>query len=332
MVKYNVSSLTNHICDGENCWVAAGRQRSTQQFSPSPNTINMKITRLDKNEYPKLLKQLRRLPTFLDMAGILPDDKHKFLCIIGSRRHSRYGQEVCSKLIRGLRGYPIVIVSGLALGIDSLAHRYALENNLKTVAFPGSGLSEYAMYPPTHLNLAKEIINRGGTLLSPFERDQIGTTWTFPVRNELMAAISHATLIIEARQGSGTLKTAEYALSLNREVLVVPGAINSDLSYGPHMLLRSGATPITQSSDILEALQLDSANNNQLKFDSSLFEKLSPEEMAVIKALEYSTLNSSALIETTGLTTSSFNTTISQLEIRGLIKVVGEEYSINSNV
>src|SRR6185369_12697192 len=117
----------------------------------------MEIQRLYPHQYPYLLKQISAPPKFLDCVGPMPPDDHKFLCVIGARRYSPYGQECCEKLISGLRGYPIVVVSGLAIGIDSIAHRAALKAGLKTIAFPGSGLSRHALYPVRHRMLAEEI-------------------------------------------------------------------------------------------------------------------------------------------------------------------------------
>ena len=208
-------------------------------------------------EYPLLLNRLDKVPEKLDIIGTLPSDDHKWLCIVGSRTHSEYGVEVCKEIIRGLAGYPIVIVSGLAIGIDSLAHEIALEVGLKIVVIPGSGLDDDTIYPQSHLELAKRIIDSGGTLISPYEPTQKATRWTFPVRNQLMAGLSHAVLVIEARKKSGTMITANAAGDINRDTLAVPGSIFSDLSSGPHELLRKGATAVTCAEDVLEALGFD---------------------------------------------------------------------------
>jgi DNA processing protein len=217
----------------------------------------MHINRITFNQYPLLLRQISNPPKFLDIAGAdIPIDEYKFLCIVGARNHSEYGEEVCKYLISGLKGYPIVIVSGLALGIDSIAHQSALETGLRTIAIPGSGLDESSIYPPTHINLAKKIIESGNTLISPFEPNQQSAIWTFPSRNRVMAGISHATIIIEGRVGSGTLLTANHALEFNREVMIIPGSIFSETTYGPLSLLKEGAIPITSPKEILATLGL----------------------------------------------------------------------------
>lgn len=289
----------------------------------------MQIKRLKFDQYPYLLKQIDDPPKFLDMAGgPLPPDDYKFLCVIGARRYSKYGEEVCKRLIKGLKGFPVVIVSGLAIGIDSIAHRAAMDNEIKTISFPGSGLNESSIYPHSHLNLARKIIQTGNTLLSPFEPEQQSKIWTFPVRNRLMAGISHATLIIEGKKGSGTLLTANYALGFNRDVFIVPGSIFSELSYGPHMLYKRGAIPITSSEEILEMLGFkvykkeeedDSEDYPESKQLSLMGTDLSSDEQKVLKVLQYSPLNSTDLIGRTGLSINEVNIILSTLEIKDLI-------------
>lgn len=178
------------------------------------------------------------------------------LLVVGSRAHSPYGERICRELIQNLTGYPIVIISGLALGIDSIAHKAALDAELRTIAFPGSGLSEKVLYPKTNLPLAKEILKNGGTLVSEYEPNTPPAPWTFPKRNRLMAGLADKVLIIEAKERSGTLITARLALDYNKDILVVPGPITSESSIGSNKLLRLGATPILSSDDILDAFGL----------------------------------------------------------------------------
>ncbi|MBU6427283.1 DNA-processing protein DprA [Patescibacteria group bacterium] len=291
----------------------------------------MEITKLAKEKYPYLLKQIKNLPDALYMSGQLPSDDNKFLCVIGSRAHSKYGEEACERLISGLKGYPVVIVSGLAIGIDSLAHKAALSAGLATMSFPGSGLSDKVLYPPSRRSLAKRIVDSGGALLSPFNIDQEGTQWTFPVRNRLMAGASHATLIIEAKHHSGTLITADYAAEFGRDILAIPGSIFSDLSYGPHMLIRRGATPISSSSDILEALgfKIFRADGMQQALPNFAEVSFSEEERTIVDCLRSENLTSTDLIERIGLPSSKFNSIISELELRGLVSQIGGRYRLS---
>jgi len=216
--------------------------------------MSYEIKKLDKKEWPPLLSQVNDPPKQLYYAGRVPDYDKKFLCVVGSRKYTPYGKDIVSTLISGLEGFPITIVSGLALGIDAIAHRAAIKNKLGVIAVPGSGLDPKAMHPKTNIQLAEEIINEGGTLLSEFEPDFKATLWSFPMRNRIMAGMSHAVLVVEAETKSGTLITAKLATNYNREVLAVPGSIFSPTSDGPHLLIKLGATPVRNSEDILEAL------------------------------------------------------------------------------
>jgi len=273
-------------------------------------------------EYPFLLQQIARQPSHLYIQGTLPPAHFIYLCVIGSRNHSSYGKDVCNHLIQGLTGYPIAIVSGLALGIDSLAHEAALTANLPTVAFPGSGLASHVLYPRTRQDLAKRIVTQGGALLSPFSMNQPGLHWTFPERNRLMAGISKATLIIEGRKGSGTLGTAEYATQFNRDVMIVPGSIFSELSYGPLLLLKDGAHPVTTAIEILTVLGFDTTPHISLQRSDqpSLWPitKYSTLEKQIIERLTSPSLRDE-VIRSLNISLSHANATISELEIKGIL-------------
>jgi DNA processing protein len=275
----------------------------------------MEIRTLHKKDFPELLKQIPDPPKELRIVGELPKTL-KYLAVVGSRKYSDYGRAVCEKLISGLRGQPITIVSGLALGMDSIGHRAALEAGLKTIAVPGSGLSEKVMYPAAHRNLAKEIVKSGGALLSEFADDWRPRLESFPQRNRIIAGMSHATLVIEAELKSGTLITSKYATEYNRDVFTVPHSIFSKTSEGPHMLLRLGATPITQSSDIISALGLQSHEDLFQKRDYS---QCSSDEHEIIKLLD-EPLSRNEIIRRLGKPVYAAQTILAAMEIKGLIE------------
>lgn len=222
---------------------------------------------LTKQEIPFPLTQIPQPPKKLYLQGNLPKENVKILCVVGSRKYSNYGEEVVKKLILGLKGHPICIVSGLAVGIDGLAHKAALEAGLQTIAFPGSGLDPKVLYPQSHNRLAEEILYAGGGLISEYEMLQPARPWTFPERNRLMAGISHAALIIEGKDGSGSSITARLALEYDRIVATVPQNISSPLSELPNRLIRAGAVPITSSEDILEMLGINTEEPSSFGFD-----------------------------------------------------------------
>jgi len=167
----------------------------------------MEIQKLPKNKFPEALLEIPQPPENLWIIGEMPSPDLIYLCVVGSRKFTSYGKEACEKIIAGLKGYPIVIVSGFAMGIDTIAHKKAMQVGLKTLVFPGSGLSAEAMYPKTNVRLMSEVVENGGCLISEFEPDFKATQWSFPMRNRLMAGISKAVLIIEAEEKSGTLIT-----------------------------------------------------------------------------------------------------------------------------
>ncbi|MBX4210778.1 DNA-processing protein DprA, partial [Candidatus Parcubacteria bacterium] len=206
------------------------------------------------DDFPSRLREIPQTPKKLYIEGTVPNWEHKFLCVVGARAYTPYGKSVTEKIVGGLRGYPIIIVSGLALGIDAVAHKAALDSGLTTVAVPGSGLSPQVLYPSSNRELAKKIVSSGGALVSEFEHEFRATSWAFPQRNRIMAGLSHAVLVIEAEAKSGTLITSRLATDYNRDVLTVPGSILSKNSEGPHLLIKLGATPITSADDVLAAL------------------------------------------------------------------------------
>ncbi len=282
--------------------------------------MKYKVKNLEEKNFPPLLKEIPGSPKKLFFAGEVQNWDHKLLCIVGSRKYTGYGKEAVEKLIEGLRGYPIIIVSGLALGIDSIAHRAALKNGLKTIAVPGSGLSPDALYPHTHIKLAEEIIEQGGMLLSEYEENFRATQWSFPQRNRIMAGMSHATFVIEAEQKSGTLITSRLATEYNRDVLALPGSIWSSTSEGPHMLIRLGATPIRRSEDILEALHMET---NSDKDDSDKYFDCGEKEMMIIEILKNPTERDEILRklkEEKNIDTGEAQMLLSLLEIKGLTK------------
>lgn len=263
---------------------------------------------------PTLLKEISDPPKKLYLRGNLPNDSTKLVCIVGSRRYSAYGKEVCEKLVSSLAPYDISIVSGLALGIDSIAHKTALEQKIHTIAVPGSGLDPNVLYPRSHQRLAEEIITSGGALLSEFEPDFKATTWSFPQRNRIMAGLSHIVIVIEAEKKSGTLITARLAMEYNREVGAVPGPVFSKNSEGPHHLIKNGAIPITSSEDIIEALNLEPKAQESLDFPD-----LSKKEKRIVLLLEQQPLSRNELMNESNLSITECSTTITKLELRGIV-------------
>lgn len=287
--------------------------------------MSYSIRELKPSEFPPQLLEIPEPPKKLFLAGELPPSGTILLAVVGSRKYTSYGKDACEKIIDGLKGFPIAIVSGLALGIDSIAHKAAMKAGLATVAVPGSGLHPKAIHPSTHARLAEEIVEQGGALLSEYEPDFKATLWSFPKRNRIMAGLSRAILIIEANDRSGTLITARLATEYNRDVLVVPNGIFSPGSRGSNKLLRQGAYPITSADDVLELFGLK--QEEWAATQESLFD-LSPEEKHLVSLLS-EPLPRDELIRASGFETSVANTILSVLEIKGLIIERGGEIRLS---
>lgn len=287
----------------------------------------MEIKKLPKNQFPKALLEIPQPPENLWIIGELPKENLIYLCVVGSRKFTSYGKEACEKIVAGLKGCPIVIVSGFAMGIDTIAHKAAMRAGLKTIVFPGSGLSDEAMYPKTNVRLMREIVENGGCLISEFEPNFKAEYWSFPMRNRLMAGISKATLIIEAEEKSGTLITARLTTEYNRDLLAVPGSIFSSNSKGTNKLLHQGATPVTSSNDVLEALGFEVKKDEEKQ--QKLFADLSPEEKKVAGLLR-EPIPRDELIRAMKMSIPAANALLSIMEIKELIKEEMGEIRLNT--
>ncbi len=278
-------------------------------------TMSYSVQILEQHKFPRRIREIADPPKNMTFAGTIPPEEYKWLAVVGSRKYSNYGKEVCQSLISGLQGYPIIIVSGLALGIDGIAHKSALDAGLFTVGVPGSGLSPSVLYPRSHLGLAEEIIRCDGALLSEFEPNFKATPWSFPQRNRIMAGLSDAVLIIEAEEKSGTLITSKFATEYNRDVFTVPGSIFSTSSAGPHMLLRLGATPIRSSRDILDAFNLVQDSNPTAQKD---YTDCTTDERIILELL-INPMSRDEIAFETKKPIYHINATLSILEIKGFV-------------
>lgn len=260
-------------------------------------------------------------PKKLWYEGVLPTTDIALLAVVGSRSYTTYGKEVVEHLIRGLQGYPVGIVSGLALGIDGLAHEAALRHGLYTLAIPGSGLSPHVLYPASHRPLAERILSAGGGLLSEYAPDTKAQNWYFPERNRLIAGLCQATLLIEAGEKSGTLITARLTVDYNRELLAVPGNIFSKNTVGTHQFLKLGATLVTDATDILTALRIEAKSSDTKEPTTNLSET----EKKVISLL-HEPCTKDELLRALALPTAEANTLLMQMEMQGYITYTSPHY------
>jgi len=221
----------------------------------------MGIGELARAEWPAQLLEIPQPPERLWLRGALPPPGHKLLTVVGSRAMTRYGQEACERLIVGLAGYPVSIVSGFALGVDTCAHKAALAAGLHTLVVPGSGLADDVIYPRSNRPFVREVLEKGGGFLSEYSPETPSRVYFFPERNRLMVGLSDAVLVVEAGPKSGTLITARLASEYNRDLLCIPHRIGDPHAFGPHLFVRLGATLVAESTHILEALGITPREN-----------------------------------------------------------------------
>jgi len=239
------------------------------------------------------------------------------VAIVGSRKPTRYGIEVTHQLAYELAQRGIVIISGLAFGVDSIAHRAALEAGGSTIAVLGGGVDTSVIYPRAHLDLAKQIVQQGGAVISEYEPTSTPLNWQFLERNRLIAAMADIVIVTEAAKRSGSLSTATHALNLGIELGVVPGGIYSPMSAGTNALIKQGAHVITSVQDVLDVIMPAE------KAQTSLVLGQTPEENTILRLLTSGERDGELIQAKSGLETSKFLETITMLEINGLIKPLG---------
>ncbi len=278
--------------------------------------MNVKTLTLKSPLFPEQLKDIPNPPKRLYYLGNLEHAvQGPRLAIVGSRKVSAYGKSVTLRLAKEAAEQGITIVSGLALGVDGLAHRAALEAGGTTIAVLPSGLD--AIYPASHHNLAQRILEQGGALISEYPAGTPAFKTNFIDRNRLVSGLSEAVLITEAAPKSGSLHTAQFAKQRGRAILAVPGNITSELSAGTNGLIKQGALPITELRDILAAMNLQKQVKKQSVTGTT------DEETAILQLISQGIHDASELLHHTKLTPPVFNQTLTMLEITGKIRQLG---------
>ena len=276
----------------------------------------MTIRRLRRGDrgYPTLLGQIPDPPPSLWLRGDAVDEvlSAPAAAIVGARACSGYGRSVARMLASEAASAGAVVVSGLARGVDGEAHRGALAAGGRTVAVLGCGVDRD--YPAAHSELARSIVETGGLVVSEYEPGVEPAPWRFPARNRIIAGLARATVVVEARERSGALITADFALEDGREVLAVPGEITSALSAGTNGLLRQGATPVTRAADLLEALGLDAA-------PAVVFVPDDPACVVLLEALAAGAATADVLVRATGLPAGAVAAALVELELANAIVV-----------
>lgn len=276
----------------------------------------IKMVTVFEKSYPKRLKQIFDPPTVLYIKGSLVVDEQA-LAVVGTRKITSYGKEVTKLLVSQLADAPLTIVSGLARGVDSLAHETALSVGLRTIAVLGSGVD--IVYPPENKKLASEI-EKNGALIAEVPPGTAPSRGYFPARNRIISGLSLGVLVTEAGTESGSLITASQALEQNREVFAVPGPIYSQLSSGPSELIKQGAKLVTSAKDILEELNFSSEFREQ-KVKSIKGEN--EQENLILGLLSNEAKHVDQLSREAKVSSSNLTSLLLGLELRGLVQNLG---------
>lgn len=275
----------------------------------------IRIIHREDAEYPKLLKETAEPPAMFFARGEI-SAKLPLLAIVGSRKPTHYGIEATERIIRELAEQAeLTIISGLAVGIDTIAHKTALMCGLKTIGVLGSGLDRASFFPQENWQLAEKIVEAGGAIISEYPEGTPGLPHHFPARNRIIAGLSLGVVIMEAKERSGALITARLALEENREVFAVPGSIFSIYSEGPNRLIQRGAKLITSAEDILEELNIPMKKTDavqKLEGGEKILWELLLEETSI-----------DALVQKTELPVQDVLTALSMLELKQHAKKIG---------
>lgn len=281
----------------------------------------MKINSIspDKHKFLQSISSIAIKPKTLYFVGSLPLERFadvKVVAIVGTRKPTSYGKEVTFKLAYELAQKGVIIVSGLALGVDAIAHTAAIEAGGTTIAILANGLD--SIYPATNRRLAERIIESGGALVSEYPPGTTARAFQFLARNRIVSGIADAVIVTEAASRSGTLATVAHALEQNKDVFAVPGNITSPMSVGPNRLIQQGAHPVTSVGDVLQILA-----PHLVEAQMTLNLGGNPMEIHLIDLLQSGLRDGEALHKASGLSASDFSQTLTMLEIQGLIRGLG---------
>jgi len=268
--------------------------------------------------YPSRLGEIADAPPLLYVKGSWRAEDEWGVAVVGTRRATAYGRQAAGELSRGLAANSVTIISGLARGIDTIAHHAAIETGGRTVAVIANGLD--TVYPPENARLSEQIAEHGA-VITDYPLGTKPRAEFFPRRNRIMSGVALGTLVVEGDHTSGAMITARFALEQGREVFVVPGSIFSPQSRGPHALLRDGATPVASAAEVLEALNLTMVGA-QMDFGRAM-PPTDPDERALMAALTREPRHIDDVVRASGLAAATVSGTLAMLELKGLVRDLG---------
>lgn len=280
----------------------------------------------EDERYPYLLRHIDNPPIGLFMLGdISICNLERTLAVVGSRRASENAKKTLKGILEGFANTDICIVSGMAEGIDTVAHRTALDNNIKTIAVIGGGFDK--LYPVSNVGMFNEIVNGGGAVLTEYWPDVDAISWHFPVRNRIVSGLSKGVLVAEAAKKSGAMITGKLALEQGRELMCMPGLISNPNTEGVYSLLKCGAAMVTSTQDIMDALSWKIIKQKPNK-QSEVNNDLSDEEQLIVDFLKKDSLTMDELIIKTNLNINDLMVILTKLELNGIIsQTEGEKYT-----
>jgi DNA processing protein len=331
-----VRRLLNHFGDLQQAWTAAPldlaaagldrraientlEARSRLDLDAELESVMAKgITVLtwEDEEYPKLLSPIPASPPVIYVKGDLKPEDDWAVAVVGTRHATSYGREAAADLAAGLARNRITVVSGLARGIDGIAHRAALDSGGRTVAVLGCGMD--TIYPPEHAPLARDI-SAHGALVSDYALGTKPEARNFPARNRIISGLSLGVLVVEGADDSGSMITADFALEQGREVFAVPGSIFAPHSQGTNRLIQQGAHMVTGVQVILEELNLTQASQ-QMDVRSIIPDN--PTEEALIRNLSAEPRHMDEIVRATGLPTADVSAALAMMELKGMVRQV----------
>lgn len=311
-------------------WLSVGiPQKAVAQFTQVREQVDLekvmekaaengvKILTWVDADYPRRLKEIDQSPPVLFLKGSINVEDDWSVAVVGTRRVTPYGRQVADEIGRFLAQNGITVVSGLARGVDAIAHQAALQAGGRTFAVLGSGVD--VIYPPEHRKLAAEVA-RQGALISDYPLGTQPDGVNFPPRNRIISGLSLATVVVEAGEKSGALITAEFAVEQGRDVFAVPGSILAAQSQGTNRLIEQGARPLLKMSEILEALKLDQIPAKQ---QARKLAPVSGDEQRLLSHISSEPVHIDQLCELTGLPITDVSATLTMMELKGFISQVG---------
>ncbi len=286
--------------------------------------VGITLVTFDGSDYPPLLKHVADAPPLLYVRGSLRPSDELALAVVGTRRASVYGKQVCERLVSELAGRGVTIVSGLARGIDAVAHRAALAAGGRTIAVVGCGVD--VVYPPEHAALAREIVEHGA-IVSDYPLGTPPDAGNFPARNRLISGMTRATLVVEAGEASGALITANYAVEQGRDVLAVPGSIFAAGCVGTNRLIQQGAKLVQDVDDVFEELNVEIVGQ-QLELRAAAPDD--PIERSLLEVLSGEPAHIDEIVRQLKLPVATVSSALALLELKGMARHVGGMHYVMS--